>query len=110
MIVVDASALLELLLRTSHAQIVDRWLFGLGQTLHAPHLLDIEVAQTVRRYVHHGDIDHLRGANALAALVDLSMRRYPHGPLLPRIWNCAATSPHTTRHTSRSPRRWMRRC
>ena len=43
MIVIDASAVLETLLRTSAADLIDRWLFESGEALHAPHLIDIEV-------------------------------------------------------------------
>jgi predicted nucleic acid-binding protein len=48
--VVDASALLEVLLRTPVAEAVERRLFGSRQMLHAPHQIDVEVAQVVRRY------------------------------------------------------------
>jgi predicted nucleic acid-binding protein len=85
-IVVDASALLETLLRTSAAEVVDARLFGSGQTLHAPHLLDVEVAQVVRRYTAAGEIDGERGLAVLADLADLPLRRYPHDFLLPRVW------------------------
>ena len=44
-LVVDASALLEALLRTPAAREVEKWLFEPGQTFHAPHLLDVEVAR-----------------------------------------------------------------
>ena len=47
MIVVDASALVEVLLRTNAAQVVEKWLFAAGETLHAPHLLDVEVTQVI---------------------------------------------------------------
>jgi predicted nucleic acid-binding protein len=57
------------------------------QTLHAPHLLDVEVAQVLRRYVAIGDIDAQRGAEALADLADFPIRRYPHDFLLTRVWN-----------------------
>jgi len=87
MIVVDASALLEALLRTPAAKAVDRRLFEARQTLHAPHLLDVEIAQVVRRYAAHGEIDGERGRMALADLADFPMRRYPHDFLLPRIWD-----------------------
>lgn len=83
--VVDASVVLEALLRTPVAADVDRLLFGAGQTLHAPHLLDVEVAQVVRRYVAGGEIDKARGRAALADLVDFPLRRYPHDFLLPRV-------------------------
>lgn len=86
MIVVDASALLEVLLRTPAAQAVERRLFDPRETLHAPHLLDVEVAQVVRRYAAAGEIDQDRGRVALADLADFSLRRYPHDFLLPRVW------------------------
>lgn len=87
MIVVDASALLEVLLRTSAAKAVEDRLFAPRETLHAPHLLDAEVAQVVRRYAAKGEIDGERGRMALADLADLPLRRYPHDFLLPRIWD-----------------------
>ena len=70
MIVIDASALLEVLLRTPTAEAVERRLFDPRQTLHAPHLLDVEVAQVVRRYAAKGEIDSERGRAALADLAD----------------------------------------
>ena len=87
MIVVDASALIEVLLRTPAAAAVERWLFDPRQTLHAPHLLDIEVAQVVRRYAAKGEIDGERGRAALADLSDFPVRRYPHAFLLSRVWD-----------------------
>lgn len=87
MIVVDASALLETLLRTPAAEAVEQRLFAPGQTLHAPHLIDVEVAQVVRRYAATGEIDHERGRAALVDLADFPMRRYPHDFLLPRVWD-----------------------
>jgi predicted nucleic acid-binding protein len=87
MIVVDASALLEVLLRTPAAETVEERLFEERQTLHAPHLLDVEVAQVLRRYTHAGEIDEGRGNEALADLADFPIRRYPHGLLLARVWS-----------------------
>jgi predicted nucleic acid-binding protein len=78
-IVIDASAVIEALLRTSAADAVERRLFDGRETLHAPHLLDVEVVQVVRRYAALGTIDPERGRAALAD-------RYPHDLLLPRIW------------------------
>ena len=87
MIVVDASALLEVLLRTEAADAVEARLFVPGQTLHVPHLIDVEIAQVVRRYAAGGEIDAERGRAALADLADLPLRRYPHDLLLPRVWD-----------------------
>jgi predicted nucleic acid-binding protein len=86
-IVVDASALVEALLRMPSADAVSARLFAPRETLHAPHLLDVEIAQVVRRYAAAGEIDSARGRAALADLADLRLSRYPHGLLLPRIWN-----------------------
>jgi predicted nucleic acid-binding protein len=85
-IVVDATALLEALLRTPAADAAERRLFTPGETLHAPRLLDVEVAQAVRRYAAAGEIEPERGRAALADLADFRLRRYPHGFLLPRVW------------------------
>ena len=86
MIVVDASALLEALLRTPSARAMEKRLFDSRQTLHAPHLLDVEVTQVIRRYAASGEVDEERGRDALADLGAMPVRRYPHGFLLPRVW------------------------
>jgi len=86
-IVVDASALLEVLLRTSAAKAVEDRLFGLRETLHAPHLVDLEVAQVIRRYAAANQIDGERGRAALVNLADFPIQRYPHSILLRRIWD-----------------------
>ena len=86
MIVVDASALIEVLLRTPAASVVENLLFAEGQTLHGPHLLDVEVAHVIRRYAARGEIDGDRGRAALTDLSDFPLQRYPHDFLLPRVW------------------------
>jgi predicted nucleic acid-binding protein len=85
--VVDASALLEVLLRTPAAGAIEAHLFAPGETLFAPHLLDIEVAQVLRRYAAKGEIDGERGRAALGDLADFPIQRFPHTWLLPRIWD-----------------------
>jgi predicted nucleic acid-binding protein len=86
MIIVDASALLETLLRTPEAKSVERWLFDPQQTLHAPHLIDIEVAQVIRRYAAKGEIDNQHGKAVLTYFADFPLHRHPHDFLLPRVW------------------------
>ncbi len=86
MIVCDASAWIEVLIRTPTAKTIDNRLFTPGETLHAPHLLDVEVTHVIRRYTANGDITAERGRAALADLANLPVRRYPHVALLPRIW------------------------
>lgn len=86
MIVVDASALIELLLRLPAARVVQALLLDGGEALHAPCLIDIEVTQAVRRYAMRGDIDDAWGATALADLAALPIQRHAHLPLLQRVW------------------------
>jgi predicted nucleic acid-binding protein len=90
-IVVDASALLEVLLRTALAPTLEARLFG-GETLHAPHLLDVEIAQVIRRYERNGALTAARGREALDDLADLRIERYPHHPFLARIWSLRANA------------------
>lgn len=86
MIVVDASTLLELFLRTSTGIALEDRLFRKGQTLHAPALIDLEVCQVLRRYASRGDITAERGREAVELLRRFPMTRYSHDPLLDRIW------------------------
>ena len=58
----------------------------LGETLHAPHLIDLEVTQVLRRYAASNEIAPRRGREALDDLAGLPLARYPHEPFLPRIW------------------------
>jgi predicted nucleic acid-binding protein len=85
-IVTDSSVVLELLLRTPAAEQVSERLFRAGETLHAPHLLDVEVAQVLRRYAGRGEISAARGRLTLELLARLPIARYSHEPLLARIW------------------------
>jgi predicted nucleic acid-binding protein len=85
-IVVDASALLEVLLRTPAATAVEERLFDEGLPLHAPHLIDVEVAQMLRRYAAARQVAAARCREAIDALQDFPLHRYPHDVLLERIW------------------------
>lgn len=86
MIVLDASAVVEWLLRRPLADDVERRLAQGAPSLHAPHLLAVEVAQVVRRAHRAGHLSAARGAQALEALAALDVATYPHEPLLPAIW------------------------
>lgn len=86
MIVVDASTLLELLLNTEAASKVAARVLDEGETLHAPHLLDLEIAQVLRRYERAGSLSASRAGQAFDDLRDMLIARYPHDFLLTRIW------------------------
>ena len=86
MIVADASALVEVLLRTSRGLAVADQLRSHSGGIHVPHLIDFEVAQVLRRLVRNGSLEPSRGEAALEDLSDFPMERHPHRTLLPRNW------------------------
>ena len=86
MIVVDASAVLELLLRTSKAAALDALLLNSQERLHAPHLLDVEVAQTLRRLTLAGDLADRRAEQAIEDFRQLAIERHAHTDMLTRAW------------------------
>ena len=85
MIVLDSSAAVEWLLGLPLADAVSDRIVS-ADSLHAPALLDIEVAHVVRRYAAAGEIADLVGERALVALAELDVVRYTHELLLPLIW------------------------
>jgi predicted nucleic acid-binding protein len=85
-IVPDASVVIEVLLRTAAAARIEDRLLDARETLHAPHLLDVEVAQVLRRYVARGEMRPERARLALDLLAKFPITRYSHEPLVPRIW------------------------
>lgn len=91
MIVLDASAAIEWLLRSAVGLKIDRRIFSPSESLHAPHLLDVEVAQVLRRYVRDKTIAAQRGQEALEDLGDIPLSRYPHDFLISRIWELRGT-------------------
>jgi predicted nucleic acid-binding protein len=86
LIVIDASALIELLLMTELGQKIEARALDPAERLHAPYLLDIEVAQVLRRLVQFKEITALRAQEALDDHAALFIERSAHQALLPRIW------------------------
>jgi predicted nucleic acid-binding protein len=85
-IVLDASAVVELLLNTAGGRRVATRIADPEVTLHAPHLLAAEVIQVLRRYVADGSIAAAVAEAALQDLVELGVALYGHEPFLPRVW------------------------
>ena len=86
MIVLDASAAVDWLLQTPAGQRIENRIYSRNETLHAPHLLDLEVTQVLRRLVQQGVVPAHRADEAMRDLLDLRVNRYAHFVLLPRIW------------------------
>lgn len=54
--------------------------------MHAPHLLDIEFTQVMRRFEQSGSVSSARAVEALEDLGSLRLIRHGHSPLLERVW------------------------
>lgn len=85
MIVLDASAVVELLLGTGAGIRIEERIRK-DPSLHAPGLVDVEVVQALRRLTRDGEVRPGRGRTAVADLARFPLRRYPHRPLLERMW------------------------
>lgn len=80
MIVLDASALLLILLGTA------RLPSDVESPLCAPSLIDVEVASALRRLERAGRIDASRAVDLVDALARSPIDRFPHEPILRRAW------------------------
>src|SRR4030088_885613 len=86
MIVLDASAAVDWLLQTPAGQRIENRIYSRNETLHTPHLLDLEVIQVLLRLARQGAVPVRRADEAVRDLLDVRITRYPHLVLLPRIW------------------------
>jgi len=85
-IVLDASAAVDWILQTSVGKNIEKRIYSHNESLHAPHLIDLEVTQVLRRLGLQRVISTHRADEAIRDLLDLRITRYPHLVLLPRIW------------------------
>ena len=84
--VLDASGAIEFLLNTAAGKRLAARLADEAEDVHAPHLIDMEIAQVLRRYALHGTLEAGMGALALDRWRSLDVERYPHEPFLGRVW------------------------
>ena len=85
--VLDASGAVEFLLNTARGRTVGARLADDAEVVHAPHLIDIEIAHVLRRYVLDGTFDERHAARTLRHWRQLDVERYPHEPFLDRVWS-----------------------
>ena len=85
MIVLDASAAFEVLLRTNTGVWIAARLKD-ATLVHAPYLLDVEVASSLRRGAALKEFSAGRALQALSDLRILRIQRHPHLPHIERIW------------------------
>jgi predicted nucleic acid-binding protein len=87
MIVLDASAVVDWLLQTASGRRIQQRILAYSETLHAPHLLDLEATQVLRRLARQGVLSGSRADEVIRDFLDLRVTRHPHLVLLPRIWH-----------------------
>ena len=84
--VLDASIVVELLINGALADSIRDELARSNESFIAPHLIDVEVMSAIRRLAAGKKIDRHRTGQLLADLAALPAERYPHTPLIGRIW------------------------
>ena len=82
--IVDASAVLRALLPGGDPALAER--LGGEREVHAPHLIDLEIVSALRRLCRREQLTEDRARDALTDVMDLNIRRFPHEPLLTRVW------------------------
>lgn len=85
MIVLDSSAAVDYVAGRDFGRWVEQRLLD-DPDLHAPHLLDVEVANALRWLVAGRKVSAGAARRALDDILELRMRRYPHAELLDRMW------------------------
>lgn len=87
MIVLDTSAVVAVLLDPGPgAERIREKIESPGESLHVPYLMDLEVLHALRRQALRGVLSTRRGIEALEDLSNIMFVRYPHTPLMQRIW------------------------
>jgi predicted nucleic acid-binding protein len=84
-IVADASVIADLVLWRGDAAALADLLLG-EEPVVAPALVDLEVAQVLRRWNRSGELADERARQAVLDLLDLPVARQPHDLLLDRVW------------------------
>ena len=85
MIVADASVVIDMLLGGRAGDSLAQR-FSSGDAICAPHLLDAEVGQALRRFSLRSEMSVARAKASLYHLAHLPIRRFAHGELLPRAF------------------------
>jgi predicted nucleic acid-binding protein len=84
-LVVDASAIVELVLTTATGRLVATALNS-NQTIHAPELIGVEIVSVLRRLTRIGELSAEEGRQALIDFDALGVELYEHQPLLTRAF------------------------
>ena len=84
MIVLDASVAVDLLIKPAAETRELRARIRAAGIVYAPHLMDAEVTNTLRRHLLRGQIDQVSARRAVRRLAGMQVRWRPHRALLGR--------------------------
>jgi predicted nucleic acid-binding protein len=84
--VVDASVVFELLSDGEHKEVVEERLDAEEYALWAPHLIDAEVGQALRRWVRSGKLTAEAAGRALWEVDEIPVERVEHELLIHVAW------------------------
>jgi predicted nucleic acid-binding protein len=84
MIVLDASVVVDLLIRSASETQALRTRIRAASIVYAPHLMDAEVTNTLRRYLLRDEIDQASARRAILRLGAMRLKLRSHRPLLGR--------------------------
>ena len=85
MIVLDASAVVDVLMHSGKRAVLNQRLHGI-RLVHAPHVLDLEITSALRRHCALGSLTQGRARQALDDFRNMRVLRHRHTPYLARIW------------------------
>jgi predicted nucleic acid-binding protein len=88
-IVVDASAVVEVVAHRRIGALPGRLVQG--GTLHAPHVIDVEVTNAIRGLVSRAEISVDAASSARTDAAEMNITLYPHALLLERAWQLRDT-------------------
>ena len=86
MIVLDASVVLDVVTAVAKGHEIAARIEQTDDEFIAPHVIDLEILQALRRQLRLELIDKARAAAAVTLLRDLPLARMSHEPLIARIW------------------------
>lgn len=86
MIVIDASAAVELVLNTATGKQIGDRVADEREAIHAPYLIDVEIVHAIRRMALRKSIGNVHAETALGLWRSLVVERHAHEPFIARIW------------------------
>ena len=86
MIVLDASAVFEMIIGKDNSALVFQSIADSSELICAPEIIDLEVIQALRRHINLKWLTPVESENIFGIFTALPLMRMSHQPLTTRIW------------------------